>query len=210
MAELIQSFLAVVSDFEPLLVEYGLIIIFVAILIEGVVIPLPGQSLLIVGALLSSRGQFDISVLLLWAWVAAFAGSTLGYVIGRVGGRKILLRLPLNPSRLARMDAFCKRYGVLLVLLSRFVDGPRQLTGIFVGSLHMPVTTFLLASSVGAVIWVGFWGLGSYYLGQHIHVVVRVFESIAPYTWIATGLLVLALCFYLVRRHNHRKSTAGK
>ncbi len=210
MSEFIQSLLATANNYEPVLAEYGLVIILAAIAVEGFGIPLPGQSLLIAGALLSTRGEFDIHVLLVSAWFAALAGSMLGYIIGRVGGRKLLLRLPLSSSRLTRMDAFCKRYGILLVILSRFIDGPRQLASIFVGSLHMPVITFLLASSVGAVLWVGFWGLGSYYLGQHIHIVARVFESVAPYTWIATGFLVLALCFYLIRRHNHQKPESGK
>jgi len=210
MADFVQSLLTAANNYEPMLAEYGLVIILTAIAIEGFGIPVPGQSLLVAGALLSTRGEFDIRVLLLSAWFAAVAGSTLGYIIGRAGGRKLLLRLPLSSARLARMDTFCKRYGTLLVILSRFVDGPRQLTGIFVGSLHMPVSTFLLASSAGAVLWVGFWGLGSYYLGQHIHIVARIFESVAPYTWIATGIIVLALCFWLIRRHNHQKPTSDK
>ncbi len=211
MSEFLQSLMTAANNYEPLLIEYGLIIILTAIAIEGFGIPAPGQSLLIAGALLSTRGEFDIRLLLISASLATIAGSTLGYIIGRIGGRKLLLRLPLRPSRLERMEAFCQRYGILLVILSRFIDGPRQLTGIFVGSLKMPAIVFLLATSAGAVLWVGFWGISSYYLGQHIHVIAQVFESIAPYTWIATGLLVLALCVYLIRRHHHRnKSTHGE
>ncbi len=210
MPEIVQSLLTAANNYEPMLAEYGLLIILASIAIEGFGIPAPGQSLLIAGALLSTRGEFDIRLLLLSAWFAASAGSALGYIIGRLGGRKLLLRLPLSPSRLERMDAFCQRHGTLLVILSRFIDGPRQLTGIFMGSLHMPAIAFLLASSAGAVLWVGFWGLGSYYLGQHMHVIAQAFESIAPYTWIATGLLVLALCLYLFRRHNHRKPAPGR
>jgi len=210
VSEIAQSLLTAANNYEPVLAEYGLVIILAAIAIEGFGIPVPGQSLLIAGALLSTRGEFDIRVLLVSAWFAAVAGSTLGYIIGRVGGRKLLLRLPLSSSGLERMDAFCQRYGTLLVILSRFIDGPRQLTGIFVGSLQMPAIAFLLATSAGAVLWVGFWGLGSYYLGRHIHIIAQVFKSIAPYTWIATGLLVLALCIYLIRRHKRRKPTPGK
>lgn len=211
MSEFIQSLLTAANNYEPVLVQYGLAIILTAIVIEGVGIPVPGQSLLIAGALLSTRGDFNISLLLLLASLAAIAGSALGYAIGRAGGRKLLLRLPLRPSRLEHMENFCQRYGVLLVILSRFIDGPRQLTGIFVGSLQMPATTFLLATSVGAVLWVGFWGAGSYYLGQHIHVIRQIFESIAPYTWIATGLLILTFCIYLIRRrHRREKPTPAK
>jgi len=137
ISEIAKSLLTAANNYEPLLIKYGLIIIFAAIMAEGFGIPTPGQSLLIVGALLSTRGEFDISLLLVSAWFAAVIGNMLGYLIGRVGGRKLLLRLPLNASRLERMDTFCQRHGVLLVILSRFIDGPRQLTGICVGSLQM-------------------------------------------------------------------------
>ncbi len=176
MSEILQTLLTAAKNYEPLLAEYGLVIIFAAIVVEGFGIPAPGQSLLIAGALLSTLGDFDIRLLLLTASIAAIIGSTLGYIIGRIGGRKLLLRLPLRSSRLERMEAFCQRYGILLVILSRFIDGPRRLTGIFVGSLRMPVIVFCLATSVGAMLWVGFWGLGSYYLGQHIYIIAQIFE----------------------------------
>ncbi len=210
ISEIIKPLLTAANNYEPMLVKYGMVIIFAAILAEGFGIPTPGQSLLIVGALLSTRGEFDIRLLLMSAWFAAVIGNTLGYFIGRIGGRKLLLRLPLNPSRLERMDIFCQRHGMLLVILSRFIDGPRQLTGIFVGSLQMPVITFLLATSLGALLWVGFWGLGGYYLGQHMHIAAQAFKSIAPFTWVATGFLALALCIYLIRRHNHQKPPSEK
>jgi len=195
---------------QSLLVEYGLIIILVAIVLEGFGIPAPGQSLLVAGALLSAHGDIDIRLLLVTSWLAALAGSMLGYMIGRLGGRKLLLRLPVNASRIERMELFCQSYGTLLVIFSRFVDGPRQLTGIFVGSLKMSITVFFLATSFGAALWIGIWGIGSYYLGQHMHRVAKFFENIAPYTWIATGLLIIALCIYLIRRHNHRNATSGR
>ncbi|VAW99233.1 hypothetical protein MNBD_GAMMA19-1464 [hydrothermal vent metagenome] len=210
ISEIVKSLLTAANNYEPLLIKYGLIIIFAAIMAEGFGIPTPGQSLLIAGALLSTRGEFDISLLLVSAWFAAVIGNMLGYLIGRVGGRKLLLRLPLNTSQLERMDTFCQRHGVLLVILSRFIDGPRQLTGICVGSLQMSAITFLLATSFGALLWVGFWGIGSYYLGQHMHIVAQVFASIAPFTWVATGFLVLILCIYLMRKHNHRKASSEK
>jgi len=195
---------------QTLLAEYGLIIILAAITLEGFGIPAPGQSLLVAGALLSANGEFDIRLFLLLTWFAALAGSMLGYTIGRFGGRKLLQRLPLNPSRIERMESFCQRYGTLLVVLSRFIDGPRQLTGIFVGSLNMPVITFFLATSFGAVLWIGVWGLGGYYLGQHIPLIIETFNNFAPYTWIATGLMILALCLYLIRRRKNQKPTSGK
>ncbi len=195
---------------QTLLTEYGLIIILAAITLEGFGIPAPGQSLLVAGALLSASGQFDIRLFLLLTWFAALAGSMIGYMIGRLGGRKLLFRLPLNPSRIERMEDFCQRYGAPLLVVSRFIDGPRQLAGIIVGSLNMSATTFFLATSLGAVLWVGVWGLGSYYLGQHMHLIAEAYESVSPYTWLATGLLIVSLFIYLIKKHNHQNTKSEK
>jgi len=208
MAAFVHYLLTLAHSYDPLLIEYGLVVILSAIVVEGAGIPAPGQSLLIAGALLSTRGEFNISLLLSLALLAAIVGSSLGYFIGRGGGRKLLFRLPLRASRFARMEMFCQRYGVLLVILSRFIDGPRQLTGIFVGSLDMPFIRFFFATSVGAVLWVGFWGLGSYYLGENARLISQTIESVTPYGWIAAGLLVTLLALYLIRRHYQRKKYA--
>ncbi len=194
---------------QPLLAQYGLIIILAAIALDSFGIPAPGQSLLVAGALLSAHGEFDIRLFLISSALAALAGSLLGYLVGRLGGRKLLLRLPLNVYRIEKMEALCQRYGALFVVLSRFIDGPRQLAGIFVGSLKMPAITFFPATAFGAVLWVGVWGLGSYYFGQHAHVIAEKFDNIAAYTWIVTGLLILALCVYLFRRRGHRNLPSG-
>ncbi len=97
---------------QSLLAGYGLIIILVAIVLEGFGIPAPGQSLLVAGALLSANGELDIHLLLITSWLAVLTGSMLGYMIGRLGGGKLLFRLPLNASRIERMEVFCPGLGV--------------------------------------------------------------------------------------------------
>ena len=51
--EIAQHFLAEVGRFEPLLLHYGLVIIMAAVAVEGFGIPAPGQTLLVVGAVLA-------------------------------------------------------------------------------------------------------------------------------------------------------------
>ena len=49
--DIAQSLLTTVNSYEPVLAEYALAVILSAIVIEGSEIPVPGQSLLIAGAL---------------------------------------------------------------------------------------------------------------------------------------------------------------
>jgi membrane protein DedA with SNARE-associated domain len=204
MSEISQHFLAEVDRFEPLLLHYGLAIIMAAVAVEGFGIPAPGQTLLVVGAVLAARGKFDITLLLISAWFATVIGNLIGYYLGRLGGRKLLGRLPVNPVRFERMERLCERHGKKLILVARFIEGVRQLSNLLVGILQMPPVLFLLMTSLGAALWVGVWGLGAYLLDRNFHAFAISFRYLSPYTWAATLLVVLLLGTYLFRRnHNH-------
>jgi membrane protein DedA with SNARE-associated domain len=205
MSEISQHLMAEVGRFEPLLLHYGLVIIMAAVAVEGFGIPAPGQTLLVVGAILAARGKFDITLLLVSSWFATVIGNLIGYYLGRLGGRKLLGRLPVNPVRLEHMERLCTRFGNKLILVARFIDGVRQLSNLLVGILNMPPVLFLLMTSLGAALWVGVWGLGAYVLDRNFHAFAIGFSYLSPYTWIATLFLVVSLAIYLFRRNHNRK-----
>jgi len=197
--------MAEVGRFEPLLLHYGLVIIMAAVAMEGFGIPAPGQTLLVVGAILAARGKFDITLLLVSSWFATVIGNLIGYYLGRLGGRKLLGRLPVNPVRFERMERLCARHGNKLILVARFIDGVRQLSNLLVGILEMPPALFLLMTSLGAALWVGVWGLGAYFLDRNFHAFAIGFSYLSPYTWVATLIVVVSLGIYLFRRNHNRK-----
>ena len=105
------------------------------------------------------------ALVVLLALLASTLGACLGYWIGRNGGRVLLQKARVSPQRLQRVEDFFSRYGSFLVLLSRFVDGFRQLTPIVAGSMGMSWWRFFVATFVGSVLWVSVWGIGVYLLG---------------------------------------------
>jgi len=205
ISEISQHFLSEVSRFEPLLLHYGLVIIMAGVAVEGFGIPAPGQTLLVAGAVLASRGKFDITLLLVSAWFATVTGNLIGYYLGRLGGRKLLARLPVDPARFERMERLCERHGSKLILVARFIEGLRQLSNLLVGVLQMPPLLFLLMTSLGAALWVGVWGLGAFFLDRNFHTFAIGFSYLSPYTWAGTLLVVLLLGIYLFRRNHNRK-----
>jgi membrane protein DedA with SNARE-associated domain len=204
-SEIAHYLLAEVGRFEPLLLHYGLVVIMAAVAVEGFGIPAPGQTLLVVGAVLAARGKFDVTQLLLGCWFATVIGNLVGYYLGRLGGRRLLARLPVNPAHFERMERLCARHGDKLVLVARFIDGARQLSNLLVGILQMPPGRFLVATSLGAALWVGVWGLGAYQLDRNFHVFARTVRHLSPYAWAATLLVVLSLGIYLFRRNHQRR-----
>lgn len=195
---------AILAHAEPILTKYGYAGIFLTNLAEGFGVPLPGQTLLMAGALLALEGHYAIGWVLATAFAASFLGPCIGFWIGRRGGRSLLLKVRINETHLDRVEGFFHRYGVWLLVFCRFLEGFRQLTPILAGSMNMAWRPFLLASFAGSLLYVGVWGGGVYLLGRQFHAWLAQMHSLSPYTWALCGLLLLLLLIWLLvwRRGN--------
>jgi membrane protein DedA with SNARE-associated domain len=194
-----------VARVQPVFHRYGYLVVFAAILVEGVGIPAPGQTFLIAASLGAAHGNLSLVWVLISACLAAGLGNSLGYLLGRWGGRRLLARFKVRGGRLARLEDKFRRYGGGVLLVARFFDGLRQLNGIVAGMLEMPWKIFMAFNVLGAMLWTGVWGLGAYFLDQEIKPVHRAFGLIEPYAVALTLLGFLALMVYLFRRRRTQK-----
>jgi membrane protein DedA with SNARE-associated domain len=184
---------------RPILDEYGYAGLFVANLAEGFGIPLPGQTLLLGGSVLATSGDFDIRLVVAVAFVATILGNCVGYLIGRTGGRALLLRCRIPPARLERVESFFARRGVIVVVIARFVDGLRQTAPLVAGSLKMPWWRFFAASTIGSAAWVSVWGIGAYLIGEHLHGFLAMLHRIGHLGWWLVGLLLITFALWAIR-----------
>ena len=74
------------------LTTYGLVLLFLLVLLESGGLPLPGETALIAAAILASQGHFNIVAVIAVTAVAAIVGDNGGYYVGRRWGRKLLAR----------------------------------------------------------------------------------------------------------------------
>lgn len=187
---------------RPLVDRYGYAAAFVAMLVEGFGLPAPGQTLMMASALEAADGRLNIYLVLGLAVLAAVLGNTLGYVIGRYGGSALLRRLRVNQAHEAKIARLFARYGGSLILFARFFDGLRQLNGIVAGVLKMRPAVFMAFNVTGAFLYVGVWGLGTYYVREHLPQLYDWTQRINP--WIA-GFAVLGAILMLIYLLRGRK-----
>jgi membrane protein DedA with SNARE-associated domain len=184
---------------QPLLQRYGYGAAFVAVTVEGIGIPTPGQTLLMASALESAVGRMNIALVLFLVTLAATLGNSIGYAVGRWGGRMVLDKLKVNPERQQQLDDLFGRRGGIVILFARFLDGLRQLNGIVAGVMRMPWWTFTAYNVAGAILWTCAWGLGTYYLGRDIHVIAVFFQRHRRLLFALTLIALGALLVYLLR-----------
>ena len=148
---------------QHLLASYGYIAVTVAIMLESIGIPLPGETVLLLGAAYAGAGNLNVWGVILAAALGAIIGDTIGYSIGYRGGRALLERyghiLHLNPAHLARAEAFFAKYGDKTVFFGRFIALLRTFSAFLAGVYRMPYRRFLLFNAGGGILWAITFGL---------------------------------------------------
>jgi len=138
--------------------ELGYAALFGVLLAEYTGLPVPGETVLLGAVVLAGTGHLALPVVVLIAIAGAILGSCLGYVIGRRGGRRLLLRPGPFVGKRHRMlhgaERFFSRYGEAAVFLSRWVPCARYLTPLTAGAAEMSWHRFLLFNVIGGITWV--------------------------------------------------------
>lgn len=132
---------------------------------------LPGDSLLVGAGVVLAQHDHELGTWVLagLGLVVAAAGNQVGYRVGRYTGTRVLARREgrlLNRANLARATAFLDRWGFWAILVARWLPWVRTLAPMIAGAARMDNRRFLIANTVGALLWVptlllvGYYGAG--------------------------------------------------
>ncbi|MFN2569714.1 MAG: DedA family protein [Candidatus Dormibacteria bacterium] len=186
--------------------RYGYVVVLVAVGVESMGVPVPGETALLVGAVLGARGHLFPLWVGVAGWVGAVLGDNAGYLVGRRWGERFLsarlVRPVYTPERIALADRFFSRYGWLAVFLGRFVALLRIFAGPLAGMHRMPWPQFVLANGLGAIMWVGAVVLLGVLIGDNLDLAGSILTR-SGYAGLGVVILVIAL---LARRHMRPKS----
>jgi len=131
---------------------------------------LPGDSLLfILGLTLASYlSDFPFPLAVLILFVAAVAGSQVGFMIGKRTGRALFNRKEgfiFNHKTQERTEKFFIRYGARAIILARFVPVLRALIPMLVAMTSFDPKRFFKLNLIGGAVWVGGVMTAGYLLG---------------------------------------------
>lgn len=188
-----------------ILSTYGYPAIFLVILLESAGIPMPGETILIAGAILASTGKgLDIRFVILTAAGAAILGDNIGFWVGRTYGERLLSRygprVGLDERKRMLGQYLFGRYGGAIVFFGRFVALLRAYAALLAGVADLSPGVFFLYNAAGGIVWAGVSGVGGYLLGAGI-------DRIAgPVGWAMLALVVLGglALWFVFKRHEGR------
>jgi membrane-associated protein len=168
-----------------IIAQYGVwtyLILFLIVFAEtGLVITpfLPGDSLLFAAGTFAGLGSLDPWLTFLLLGIAAIAGDTLNYWVGRyVGPRAFSGTIRwLRKDYLDQTRAFYEKHGGKTIVLARFIPIIRTFAPFVAGVGEMNYGRFLAYTVFGGVVWVGLFVFAGYLFGN-IPVVRQNFTAV--------------------------------
>ncbi|MEV6611847.1 DedA family protein [Kutzneria sp. NPDC051319] len=182
------------------------------VMIESLGIPIPGEIALVSATLLTIHPSSAVE----WEYIAiaasagAIIGDSIGYSIGRKGGKPLFVWLGrkfpkhFGPSHVATAERAFAKWGMWTVFFGRFIALLRIFAGPLAGALHMRYPRFLIANALGGIVW----ATGTTAL---IHYVGEVAEKwLSGFAWVGLAVAVLAgIGISLYIKHRAGKAMAA-
>jgi membrane protein DedA with SNARE-associated domain len=195
---------------EYYMLIYGYWAVFFGVMLENAGLPVPGETILLVGGYFAAihPEQFNLIRVMATAAAGAVIGDNIGFAIGHHYGRGFLLRIGrfffLTPKRFAHIEKYFETHGNKTILVARFITGLRVFAALLAGaSRKMPWRVFLAYNMAGAVLWAIVITLLGFLFGHSLPLLVKWVGRTGTILLIA--IVVIGLVVWRIRRHRREK-----
>lgn len=195
--KIVAAIVAIVGKFG-----YGGIIVMM--FLESSFFPFPSEVVIPPAGYLAERGEMNFFLVIAAGIIGSILGALFNYWIALKMGRPALLRygryVGLTPAAFARVEKFFSDHGIFGTFIGRLIPGIRQYISFPAGLARLPLLPFILATGLGAGIWVVILAVIGYLVGNNQ-------ELISNYSHRAFYILIpflLFCCILYIWRHKKR------
>lgn len=194
------------TEILAFLTRHGPSVLFAAVFVEQIGIPLPASPWLLAAGALSVTGKPYWYVALAASAAGALLADAIWFILGRRGGQRILnllCRVSLEPDSCVRrtQDLF-SRYGMKGVIAAKFIPGLSTLAPPMAGNSGMKASRFFLFDTLGALLYTGVFILLGAVFSRQLDQVLSALESLGGGALVVVlGVIVLYLGYKVFERH---------
>jgi len=195
--------------------NYGTI--FILMLLESTIIPVPSELVVAPAAYHAASGSLNVVLVVLFATIGADVGASINYFVALYVGRPVIYSFAnsrwgkmclLNQEKVEKSERYFDEHGIVATLTGRLIPGIRHLISLPAGLARMNYWKFLLYTTIGA----GAWHTILAAMGWYLHAVVpedqleSTIERYNHYIVIAiVALVVLAVGYVVVKKQKKVK-----
>ncbi|MDE5978019.1 MAG: DedA family protein [Turicibacter sp.] len=186
--------------------QYGMIAMFLFIALEYACLPLPSEVILpLSGAMAISSGK-PLSLVIIISVIAGLLGSMICYSIGYSGGNAVLdrfmKRYPSTRKGIESTRRFYRKYAMISVGVGRLIPLFRTYISFMAGITKQHVTFFLLASSVGILVWNSLLITMGYLLAEQWTSIMAYYNQVK---WFILGSAIVVVSLIGLKKLRQRK-----
>ncbi|SFC35641.1 membrane protein DedA, SNARE-associated domain [Bacillus sp. OV322] len=184
-----------------LLNEYGYIVLFLSLMLELIIVPIPNEAIMSYVGVLCYQGKMNLFLSVLSAGLGGVAGVTVSYWIGYKLGEPFFRRfgrfIHMGPEKIEKMSVWYGKYGKVLLLISYFIPGVRHIASIISGIIKLPFRTFAIFSYIGVFLWTGTF----IWLGDLMGPKWDQFEGEIKKWLVLAAILIgtIGLCYFVIK-----------
>lgn len=142
--------------------KYGYMGIALLIAVENIFPPIPSEVILTFGGFATTISKITVTGTIVYATIGSVIGAIILYWIGRVlneeriekiADSKLGKALGIKKENIHKSFIWFNNKGKYAVFIGRFVPIIRSLVSIPAGMAKMPITPFLILTTLGSIIW---------------------------------------------------------
>lgn len=185
---------------KTFIIHYGMISVFVLVLLEYASVPLPSEIVLPFIGIIGALHGISFFKILLISVIAGLVGSIITYAIGYIFGMRVLTfignKFPRTRKAIEASYKWIEKYDKGATFISRLVPVARTFISIIAGVVKMKPLPFIGYSTLGIVIWNSILiGLG-FFLGNNTALIDTILHR---YTLVVGGIAILIIVVLILR-----------
>jgi membrane protein DedA with SNARE-associated domain len=193
--------------------------IFVLMLLEGTLLPIPSEVVMVFGGYLLYENELPphslapaFALLLIVGTVGNLVGALIAYLIGDKGGAEFVKlygkKIGISEKTIDRVNLWFKKYGEVSVFVTRLVPIFRTFISIPAGLGRMKISKFISFTIIGMVIWDTILIYIGYNLGPRWNSILGISDNIT-YAALAAAAIVLAVIYYMAKKSARNSTIAS-
>ncbi len=182
--------------------EIGYLGVFILMLLESALIPIPSEAIMPFAGFLVASGEMDFLAAVLAGTLGNLVGSWLAYFLGDRYGRSFLNRygryLLITEEHWRHAEEFFQARGKLAVFVGRLLPAIRTIISFPAGMAKVEIIEFSIYTFIGSFIWC----LALTYIGVVLGSQWEIIKNYSLYLDILALLILAAALIYIFKKRS--------
>ncbi len=176
----------------------GYLGVFLALFLEAIGVPFPSETILITSGIEMTRGVFSFLPLWIMAILGNVIGSNIAYLLGRLVGRKVILRygrwIGITEPRFHAVEVNFKKFQSAYLFIGKFVAFVRIAIPYLAGINKVTYGKFTLYNTPAAMLW----SAAFLVMGRYLDLIWQYYGKTLLIHWYVTApiLIVILVAFW--------------